>query len=461
MSKKRKSSEENSKKCSYHLCENRGKLYKCKYCGKYFCKEHIKPGLAMTRGSIELIKDPILKERLYEEWRRNDVHPDIKWTKIFFQNLKDAEEKRRDILFDILDSSSTVVNRSSLTTRERSSGDKTTSSENNFEHGKRSEEGKLKTSILLFLNEVFSQIKNVRNFIKHILIVLTLLCFVHIVLTNKVNFFNLFFRSVSIVLIFYAIKTFYDKTKNIFPYEWLMFFVFVIILAGYISTGKFSIPTSFLDLFFGINNFSEIISTKLTYMEKENIRIPESLLDIGKSLVEFNNVENDLKVKVYELRNNSRVLELRIHELINEERKKRNLSVLYWDEHLAEIARAHSKDMGIRGYFSHVSPEGEDVSSRYKKFNYVCRIVVGNTIYSGGENLLLTYVYKSYYYDPLTGKITRYVFSSLEDIAMDAVDGWMSSKGHRDNILNRFFTREGIGVYVTEEGKIYITQNFC
>jgi len=31
--------------CGYHLCQKRAKVYKCKYCDEYFCKEHLRPKL--------------------------------------------------------------------------------------------------------------------------------------------------------------------------------------------------------------------------------------------------------------------------------------------------------------------------------------------------------------------------------------------------------------------------------
>jgi len=36
----------------------------------------------------------------------------------------------------------------------------------------------------------------------------------------------------------------------------------------------------------------------------------------------------------------------------------------------------------------------------------------------------------------------------------------MKSKGHRENILNKDYDEEGIGIVITEKGDIYITENF-
>ncbi|MCS7123527.1 MAG: CAP domain-containing protein [Candidatus Aenigmarchaeota archaeon] len=200
---------------------------------------------------------------------------------------------------------------------------------------------------------------------------------------------------------------------------------------------------------------------KISQPTSELIRKPEVMTDIGKSLFRYKTSEEILIEKVTEFKNNTNILEQKIHLLINEERRKNNLNSLTWDEDLAKIARYHSKDMATKDYFAHESPEGEDLETRYKKFGYFCRISVGNLIYSGAENIFLHYIYDSYYYDPLTGKITGYVFNSLDDISYDVVTGWMNSEGHRRNILTSFFRKEGIGVYINDDGKIYVTQNFC
>ncbi len=82
---------------------SRKRLYKCRYCGRYFCKRHLPPRLAVLRSAIESIKDPILREKAYREWRKPNGHPDWIWTKKFFEELKTKEEERREKFFETLD----------------------------------------------------------------------------------------------------------------------------------------------------------------------------------------------------------------------------------------------------------------------------------------------------------------------------------------------------------------------
>jgi hypothetical protein len=73
------------------------KLYQCPYCKKWFCEKHIEPRLTTTKDAIERTRDLVLKEKLYEEWRRKDGHPDYIWTKQYLENLevKEMEERRK------------------------------------------------------------------------------------------------------------------------------------------------------------------------------------------------------------------------------------------------------------------------------------------------------------------------------------------------------------------------------
>lgn len=106
--------------------------------------------------------------------------------------------------------------------------------------------------------------------------------------------------------------------------------------------------------------------------------------------------------------------------LVNRERALRGLKRFEWAPELVPVARAHSKDMFVRGYFAHTSPEGKNVADRLKDRNL--------SFYVVGENLAL---------------------SPTVDIAHK---GLMNSPGHRANILSKDFSKIGIGVM---DGGIY------
>jgi uncharacterized protein YkwD len=151
-------------------------------------------------------------------------------------------------------------------------------------------------------------------------------------------------------------------------------------------------------------------------------------------------------------------LEKRIHTLINSERQKHGLSQLEWDDALADIGRKHSKDMALRNYFDHNSPEGHDFLYRYRREGYQCAVRVGNAVHMGAENIALNNRYSSV--TTVNGK-AFYDWNSQDTIAETTVQGWMNSPGHRKNILMPHWRREGIGVVIGPDGKIDVTQNFC
>lgn len=115
-------------------------------------------------------------------------------------------------------------------------------------------------------------------------------------------------------------------------------------------------------------------------------------------------------------------------DLVNEERAKQSLPSVKPDDALREVARAHSRDMLARGYFSHVSPEGTDPFQRMAKAKI--------TYEYAGENL---------------------AFGPNVTIAHT---GLMDSPGHRANILKPEYSKLGVGcIDAGLRGKMY-TQEF-
>lgn len=151
-------------------------------------------------------------------------------------------------------------------------------------------------------------------------------------------------------------------------------------------------------------------------------------------------------------------LEKKVHALINQERRKHRLSPMEWDVGLVGIARKHSRDMAERRYFAHTSPEGHDFPFRYQHGGYACSVPIGKAISAGAENILQTNLYDSI--TTVNGR-TYYNWSSLEKIAETALEIWLKSPDHRENILAPHWKRQGIGAAIAPDGKVYITQNFC
>lgn len=113
-----------------------------------------------------------------------------------------------------------------------------------------------------------------------------------------------------------------------------------------------------------------------------------------------------------------------IVRLTNAVRRKEGLPALTWDAALARVARAHSADMLVRGYFRHESPEGRTPHERAKEGTPY-------TLAASGENL-----WGAQGDQPL----------DPERLPRIIVDTWLASPGHRANLLNPAFTDIGVGV---------------
>jgi len=153
-------------------------------------------------------------------------------------------------------------------------------------------------------------------------------------------------------------------------------------------------------------------------------------------------------------------LEQRVHDLINQERTAQGLSALDIDPALADVARAHSEDMAAQQYFAHVNPQGQDPTARGEAAGYICRKIYGAYYtYGIAENLFLNNLYSSATY--YSNRETEYTWNSPEEIAQTTVSGWMNSSGHRENILTPTYDRQGIGVAIGSNDRVYITEDFC
>ena len=180
----------------------------------------------------------------------------------------------------------------------------------------------------------------------------------------------------------------------------------------------------------------------------------ENLNIIKENIKQVKNLESPLKPQI-----DINSLETSIHNLVNQERVRNGLSPLSYDSNLANIARKHSTDMVNDGFFSHFNMEGKDPTDRANEAGYSCRKDFGSYYTDGiAENIFQNNLYDSITY--ING-IPSHDWNSAEEIATSTVDGWMASEGHRENILTPHYDKEGIGIAISSNDGILITQNFC
>ncbi len=118
-------------------------------------------------------------------------------------------------------------------------------------------------------------------------------------------------------------------------------------------------------------------------------------------------------------------LEIEVASLVNKERAKHGLEPLTLSTTLSDIARLKAKDMNDRGYFSHQSPTYGSPFDMLRDHGISYR--------SAGENIAKGY-----------------------PDAESLMQGWMSSPGHRQNILNPNYDKIGVGLYNKHWGQLFI-----
>ncbi|PNE40794.1 MULTISPECIES: CAP domain-containing protein [Streptomyces] len=116
----------------------------------------------------------------------------------------------------------------------------------------------------------------------------------------------------------------------------------------------------------------------------------------------------------------------RVLELVNKERGTAGCSPLALNAKLTKAAQAHSKDMADHHNMSHTGSDGSDPGARLTRAGYHWN--------SYGENV-------------------AYGYATPESV----MAGWMSSPGHKRNILDCSFKEIGVGL--AQPGN-YWTQDF-
>lgn len=123
--------------------------------------------------------------------------------------------------------------------------------------------------------------------------------------------------------------------------------------------------------------------------------------------------------------NNLTLDEQEVLDLINEQRTIAGLAKLEIDEELQNVARLKGKDMVDNDYFSHNSPTYGTPFNMIKNF--------GITYKAAGENI--------------AGNSSN----------KGAVNAWMDSESHKENILSNNYNYTGVAVVNSSKyGKIYV-----
>jgi len=127
------------------------------------------------------------------------------------------------------------------------------------------------------------------------------------------------------------------------------------------------------------------------------------------------------------------VVESTTVEEINDAREENGLPPLKDSEQLTQRSRTYSAEMAAAGELEHG--------------NVACR--------PGGENIA-----KSYWQRAVQTDSGTETYTSNEDLGAALAEQWLTSEGHRENIMSPQFAAVGVGV-VEQDGEVYATQRFC
>ena len=155
-----------------------------------------------------------------------------------------------------------------------------------------------------------------------------------------------------------------------------------------------------------------------------------------------------------------RQIELAIANEVNSLRQRKNRSPLRYSQALAGVARSHSQQMAQFDFFAHEDRQGRLAAERARDASYTCAGAAQTVLFA--ENLFETYRYARYQRIIRGGEEEMlYEWKQAEELARETVQAWYDSRGHRENLLNKHVTHQGIGIAAGEAGVIYVTQNLC
>jgi uncharacterized protein YkwD len=116
--------------------------------------------------------------------------------------------------------------------------------------------------------------------------------------------------------------------------------------------------------------------------------------------------------------------------------------------------------MAAQRYFGHVNLQERDPTARGAAVGYTCRKDYDSYYtYGIAENLFATYRYNSVLF--VDKRAIEYDWNTEEAIAEETVDAWMNSPDHWENLLDPGMVREGIGIALSKDDLVFVTEDFC
>jgi uncharacterized protein YkwD len=147
------------------------------------------------------------------------------------------------------------------------------------------------------------------------------------------------------------------------------------------------------------------------------------------------------------------LVEDHIFNLTNDLRIQKGLKPYERSKELDLLARKHSVDMQVNGYFDHINLKGEDPTERAENSKIKAWVDRGEYLTGIGENIGIV---------PWHSDVIGCGNTMKNKLISEChVNSWIESQGHYENLIDSEYSELGVGVaYDSFSGDVYATQNF-
>jgi len=157
---------------------------------------------------------------------------------------------------------------------------------------------------------------------------------------------------------------------------------------------------------------------------------------------------------------NRTLVEAHFIKLLNQERSSRGLQNVSQSGVLSDMGEEHSADMAEGDYIGHNDSNGRTIQDRYEERELLpeCRLSIegSDRYYPGAENAAGAWVERRF---RSTGG--SYFVSNEQELAEALFSIWMNSPPHRRAMLVHSADEAGLGLTITESGKVYAALELC
>jgi len=410
------------------------RLFQCPSCERWFCERHLEPKLAFIRDFNKIIRDKEWRDRVEEDWKREDGHPDYAYTKESFDELKIEKEILRSKIEAFLNKSIAyrkIVPREQYATigehhicprcgsdhtmttayREEYEAFECLSCHYSWKEPRISERSTFektpKEETGMFTEPEEPEIRRVRRTPTWREIRRSLSNYLFSVLLTLIGLGIVYWQVHSPALLFLI---FYVIPIPVILIGIILFLIGFLSSAGIsvsmikrpsISTKLVAVP-----LIFSLVMFSFFGFTMLSTMQKT--------LYVGTNLVDINYVRS------------------RVFDLINEERLNHGLPLLLADKKLEQVAQVWCEDLASRSILEHGNFEARMLSIGYG--SYQCGEIIEQIDLQG----------MGFFQSPVERQL---------------VDGWLGSEVHKRIMLMALSGYFGVGI-AKNSGSVYAVVDF-